>query len=575
SPLGGATAILVAGTTVKRDYYAQINHNIIQTGWGLNGIQLQNVMKYQLADNDIEMGNNALNDYGISVEGCNLVQVNCNHVHYNTNGQPPAPCYDPNTGTVLAPFDAIHAMQSVECTYHCNTTEGTCNGLRFNMNCSGSTVEANEIGNHATGLYLDANAVIGEQPVIIDPNTPLNGNRWVGSYVNGWGARNWNVNPAGSVFTVNNTVDGFHLPASVLPNSGWFNNNLAFLNFVSCNPVACEGYTGNEVGFGEGQRAVAEGELNFDTYPYENNRWYDRILYELMEKYPERWGGDSLYQAFYDSVLITTLHPLVDLQTERENITENQPDLTELWSVSDSLTRMIVYYDSLLRVVPPADTANIDSILNVLHSELGTIIHSMEVLMQSANDTRLTQSEWLAAQNLSLTLTDTHQQFEQTVNDIYLNTYARGNFLLDSMHRVTLEEIADLCPIVGGPGVFMARSMLSVYGVRVYEDETTCLGQGYTMRQSGGRSDEPKKAETLNTISIYPNPTSGSFKVVLSEPLISETPMRIYNTEMKEVGKFELKTDWKEYEIQLEKSLPEGVYFYFIGSHRGKIILQK
>ena len=81
SPLGGATAILVAGTTVKRDYYAQINHNIIQTGWGLNGIQLQNVMKYQLADNDIEMGNNALNDYGISVEGCNLVQVNCKGVY--------------------------------------------------------------------------------------------------------------------------------------------------------------------------------------------------------------------------------------------------------------------------------------------------------------------------------------------------------------------------------------------------------------------------------------------------------------------------------------------------------------
>ena len=284
-------------------------------------------------------------------------------------------------------------------------------------------------------------------------------------------------------------------------------------------------------------------------------------------------GGNPL--GFGNPTDLTNGTSLVGLQTERENITENQPDLTELWSVSDSLTRMIVYYDSLLRVVPPADTANIDSILNVLHSELGTIIHSMEVLMQSANDTRLIQSEWLAAQNLSLTLTDVHQQHEQTVNDIYLNTYARGNFLLDSMHRVTLEEIADLCPIVGGPGVFMARSMLSVYGIRVYEDEATCLGQGYTMRQGNQGADEEEHLQSSIDLKVYPNPTSGQVYVKTNFSEKEDLYFMVYDAAQRKVASYRMETGLREYEFTLPETLANGIYFYNVGNLRGKLVLNR
>ena len=60
------------------------------------------------------------------------------------------------------------------------------------------------------------------------------------------------------------------------------------------------------------------------------------------------------------------------------------------------------------------------------------------------------------------------------------------------------------CPVVAGPGVYLARSLYAYMEHRVYQDEATCWQQGVLMR------DAPPQPSPVQEggLSLYPNPTN-------------------------------------------------------------------
>lgn len=89
-----------------------------------------------------------------------------------------------------------------------------------------------------------------------------------------------------------------------------------------------------------------------------------------------------------------------------------------------------------------------------------------------------------------------HEDNLKTAREIYLNTYAVGNFEFTPQQYNTLADIACQYALEGGEGVYIARALLG--------EDLDCGG----VEQKSGTNDNPIKVEQKeDKIKIYPNPT--------------------------------------------------------------------
>lgn len=89
-----------------------------------------------------------------------------------------------------------------------------------------------------------------------------------------------------------------------------------------------------------------------------------------------------------------------------------------------------------------------------------------------------------------------HEDNLKTAREIYLNTYAVGNFEFTPQQYNTLADIACQYALEGGEGVYIARALLG--------EDLDCGG----VEQKSGSNDNPIKTEQKEEkIKIYPNPT--------------------------------------------------------------------
>ena len=89
-----------------------------------------------------------------------------------------------------------------------------------------------------------------------------------------------------------------------------------------------------------------------------------------------------------------------------------------------------------------------------------------------------------------------HEDNLKTAREIYLNTFALGNFEFTQQEYNTLTDIACQYALEGGEGVYIARALLG--------EDLDCGG----VEQKSGTNDNPIKAEQKEEkIKIYPNPT--------------------------------------------------------------------
>ena len=108
------------------------------------------------------------------------------------------------------------------------------------------------------------------------------------------------------------------------------------------------------------------------------------------------------------------------------------------------------------------------------------------------------QNDHSGAEDINSTVTPDNliEQNEKLANEIYLLTWAKGQYLLSLEQMETLTDIAEQNPISGGPAVYTARVMMDVDFNDFAPDEAP--------RLSGNVQEMPE-----HIVNIYPNPTSG------------------------------------------------------------------
>ncbi len=156
--------------------------------------------------------------------------------------------------------------------------------------------------------------------------------------------------------------------------------------------------------------------------------------------------------------------------------------------------------------------------------------------------------------NAAITPDSAYQEYEQVAYAIFLSTIAQGEAALSIGQQDTLENIAVLCPLIAGSGVFWARYILQYYIPGLAWELDECEG---LEERSGGTVK--KEAETTTTARIFPNPTRGSLTLQLSSPLSQEGMLSIYNVDGKTVFSERLGAGTLERQLDVS-GLPAGIY---------------
>jgi hypothetical protein len=154
-----------------------------------------------------------------------------------------------------------------------------------------------------------------------------------------------------------------------------------------------------------------------------------------------------------------------------------------------------------------------------------------------------------------------HEVLEKEVNNIYLNTLAKGILEFNNSELISLRQIAAHCPQEGGAAVHQAKGMLSmVEDVNLLNFNCVTNNSRSSIIQEGGSNDpeETINAEVWDLI-LYPNPTNSIITLesnLLLEDLIQ---IEIYNMLGQKVKEITINEVMSTIDIDV-RSLLDGIY---------------
>ena len=566
NPKGYGITLDEAGLAPSGGFDFAISGNVINLHSSLSrGIRLLSVNGASVRNNDVVALDNAANFIGYMVYGSWDNALLCNT----------------STGLGAASGMGIYAWDAENTAWSCNQVSDSRIGLYLNMGgWSPDMFIGTNFSNHYYGLQIGNGD--GINPGELGPQHHT-GNRWTGSYT--WaGARhesNIQAVVQNSQFIVHLTTPPYHPSVSVVPpvqENDFFKTENGTPNSQCLSLFACpeDEFTGAPPEIKEVDSLIAGGAFDSPAFQAEF-RWHaERYLYRKLERHPELVVQGSVIDTFF---IEKAGQPVGQFQAVRQSI-QGLYDLTpeDSAAVADNFASITGSLDEIAGIDSALVSATgQDSLLLVQQRDsaievLDSLTQAQDTLLSGIQVQRTANAGPVIAGNNAITVTEVFEQNEQTVNDIYLNTWAKGIFTFDSVQTASLENIAFQCPLTGGSAVFRARSLLLSAGEYDFgDDDVNCQGIGQRNSIDEGEfSDE-------NNIKLYPNPTTGIVQVEWPVP-----SARGYIVLIDSYGKVVMEQRFSETSrVSFQTGqLPSGVYMFRVHfddrrSHTLRVIVMR
>ncbi|MBK8848419.1 MAG: T9SS type A sorting domain-containing protein [Bacteroidetes bacterium] len=496
--------------------------------------------------------------YGIMNTASRSANVSCNHVSSHTV-----------TDTLIT---GIGTSISYNTNVYCNNVDSTGFGFFFGGICLGAKFKGNAMWHHFNALRLNSVAVIDTQAHA--------GNTWNAKnlVVNGnWDAVNYNANSftdlALSLFTVNQNSPGIYLPQTpiVNPNNvGWFKLVLTGSEYgcassTVCNEIDEDIPTSDElrlaiindsaltVDFIEPSKVIAKqnlfGELSKDSIASNSNSSYEEFMAEnTTEAIGKIYNSKVAFAAGEeftetDKIAYANADSLIELFCDSIHFLENNYSIN---SYQNLLSNRLYYINEI----------------NLLYALKNNLIETQKQKVQTDYNGAITNTASVISIEIPI-------QNQKILNEIQIDLKQNGIDVLQNWQG-SLQEIASMCPYIGGEAVYQARSYLSLNGDSLlYDDATICAANGiYKIKSTSFENCG---------IHILPNPAKD--QITIHTNLKTDEAISL---EIKDViGKLVLITNCKlnngEAKISLEH-INQGTFFINIGLkngmlYNGKIIL--
>jgi hypothetical protein len=494
-----------------------INNNTVTIKNAGAGIQGSGITNSLISNNRVTMEkgiNTAPITTGINVLGGSDNTISCNTVS--------------GKGYQLNINDTIRygyrIAQSPNNQIQCNSSDST--GFSFRFEGAGnanSIFKGNHMGNAWCGLFLNSEAIIGQQPVF-NPGLVYHGNIWLDSmrYSSGFGAANLNdANQSTlqqSLFTTNNTIN-YHNP--LIPtdtilgpffvnDQGWFlkqnsGNSFDCLQSQTCNSALSGGDDGEMF-----RQLVIDDSSVSTVFIEESKEIAKQLVYEDLVNNSVTNNNDYL------QFVISNLNsPIGNLNSVNDNLENAYKTDSAAQFIIDSLQGQLKVWSDSLILIDQLLSIQSDSILDTLKS---LVINQLRIKRNAIGDqlnqhlTTINSAQTQALQDNSVISANIAPHInEQYINDVYLRYKTQGRSVLLQEYNALL-SVAQQCPSSGGEAVFRARELIRLVNDSIEYDDASVCGQMGIYRKKQLAIGKNHSIELL----LIPNPAKEQVQLILS-----------------------------------------------------------
>jgi uncharacterized repeat protein (TIGR01451 family) len=447
----------------------------------------------------------------------------------------------------------------------CNTVDKTFGGLRFE-NANTMLVQGNVLQNHTYGLWFTPNAVLNPQN--------FTGNRFIGTNIpnNGFEAYNQNVNLIIPPFRASSTIPdlipipqggtGINLFAPPTGNSD-FNCNVISPIWAGC---------GLEVfrlaALDDKDRAVANGSYAATNQVdmFENKKQ----LYRKLRRHNYLLQNEPTMQQFDNTESQTNIGAFDWVNTETATVLRldslDSLQLQNLQNQAQTLLDSMALLDSL-QVWAAANNAtqrdNLSAQWLTLQQQQNTFCQNKKMQQVQAIDAQLLPA------NQAIPVIFDHETAEKLVNEIYLQTLAKGVDVYNSSQEQTLQLISAQCPDILGTVVYKARAMYALAAYVDMFDKSACANTNNLEAQP------TNVTETIaeNGVILYPNPARTEITLYTKDILTTNTKITVYNS-LGQIVKMQLISNETNTLLVDVQTLPNGIYTIQVSSENNPIVKQ-
>lgn len=473
------------------------------------GIQLSSVSNVNLDRNYVKMNPTqhvGLEKIGIWVSNCTgLLTSVQNFIDGNYLSGGTAPANTRGIVSVTSPNASFQCDSIIRCQW----------AIRGVGNSNPTEFRAVAMRDCNAGIVIDgAGAQFGPQFWIAIPpfGFSTNDNKWWGSTFNiGHTFARQGANGVYTTLYFRNPSPG----AEFFPNP-FGNNKDAGFGSVETSTIVWNGIN----------HALRSCQNNYNTFKNEEASMQDIGTYEQI----------ATGQMVYNSALEPQLE-----QLDREVLFEHLKNVEDL----------------------RAESSILDSFYNAnVSNSLGATVNSRDAAAMAYNaataDAALQSAADIAPQNLSEANT-------KTIQEIYLQTYGRGDAQLDSAQLVLVEAIARQCFVFGGPSVFLARTMYyTATGSIDNSFQDFCLENYGSYKTEQVPSTENIAAKML--LSVSPNPVANGNELWIT----SNKPckVKVYSSVGQQIDSFSVDTGANQVSLN---NTSKGIYFLKFVSDNGDL----
>jgi hypothetical protein len=514
------------------------------------GIDINACLNSVVFNNQVtEISPGAIGFSGITLNGCSGTIVSCNSV----------------TGLMSAAGTesyGLAARVSDNTVIHCNTFTQTNRGMAFFGPCaSTNNIADNAMYEHFEGLFLNSNAILGEQQHM--------GNRWYGPFWSGNGANNLNSGtPAdleASMFTVHDAAGTIYYPSIPAYDNGWFIVESGVAPY-SCSQISECPERSSSMSSSEDpanlDMLIASDSYLSDEYQSETRNMARQYLFNKLLLNPGLMADNADLQAFYNSYSGASIGLLQNIKDRMIGLDYYDSYFSNaIHSLEDPLNDLrdtIIVLDSL----SGGDTASFAvyrEIKEAFKVQASDLQNSIGVLVQQSEEIRSGDATVINTDNQNINPDEIPENNDKRINEVCLRIAETADGNLNQSEIDLVLDIAQQCPYSGGRAVYRARVLyLSVNSSMTYDDVTACLNEGI-YRSSNQHSN--------NGIILIPNPAKEEVTVLFEFNNEGVCHLLLTDITGQLLKKIELPCDKTSYKISVS-DLSSGIYFVDVVSNQ-------
>jgi Secretion system C-terminal sorting domain len=440
---------------------------------------------------------------------------------------------------------AIRIENSPKTTLICNTVNKTNIGLGFYLNNESSIVSKSELGKHFYGIFYEIGSKTGPQD--------LQGNNWLNAQTLADGRFTGDMFAA---FLSKYKISLSHLHPNPIfqVTQGVTSDWVTFVEDVEpfCKPVRDTSKVTKEAISEVNWYAIKPNEDESEKVVH----WEaQRNLYEKLFTHPNLYENDIEVKNWFDIAKIGLIDQFYQVNALiNKSMTIPDEFAGEYSSQNLALSNKVkerYLKNQQLEMASIAEYAVFSQELAQLSNEIDALILEISNLEDKIWSFQKDLIESAKSLNQNLTVDEITFLFnEKSMNALYLNALSNQVFSNEAIEKINIT--ASQCPLYGGRGVYLARS-LQTGSTRDYSETDECGGGLAVPFES-----TTERGESVDFATIYPNPATDILHVSF-KPTTQKSTLKIFDLLGRIVLETLISVNTNNVDLNV-KSIPNGLY---------------